>query len=117
MNGLKNSVKLIGFLGNIPEIKTIEGGKKLARFSIATNETYLNSKGEKVKETTWHSLVAWNKVADIVEKFLNKGSEVAVEGKLINRSYLDKEGLKKYVAEIEVHELLLLSNKTPSSGL
>lgn len=101
---------MIGHLGNAPEVKNTQSGKKLARFSIATNEIYRNSKGEKVKETTWHTLVAWGKIADIVEKYLNKGSEVAVEGKLISRSY-DKEGIKKYITEVEVGELLMLGNK------
>jgi len=111
MYTLKNKVQLIGNLGNAPEIKTISGDKKLARFSIATNEVYRNTKGEKVKETTWHNLVAWGKIAGIVEKYLNKGSEVAVEGKLISRSYTDKDGVKKYITEVQVNELLMLGSK------
>ena len=110
MYTLKNKVQLIGHLGNAPEIKELEGGKKLARFSIATNETYRNLKGEKVTETTWHSLVAWGKIAGIVAKYLNKGSEVAVEGKLISRSY-SKDGVKKYITEVQVNELLMLGSK------
>jgi single-strand DNA-binding protein len=78
MYALKNKVQLIGNLGNNPEIKTLDGGKKLARFSVATNEVYRNTKGEKVTETQWHNLVAWGKVAEIAEKFLTKGSEVAI---------------------------------------
>lgn len=111
MQTLKNRVQLIGNLGSAPEVKNTSTGKKLARFSIATNEIYRNTKGEKVKETTWHNLVAWGKTAEIVEKYLNKGSEVAVEGKLISRSYTDKEGIKKYVSEIEVNELLMLGGR------
>jgi len=111
MYALKNKVQLIGNLGNAPEIKNTESGKKLVRFSVATNENYHNSKGEKVTETQWHNLVAWGKVADIAEKYLNKGTEVAIEGKLINRSYTDKEGNKKYITEIQVNELLLLGSK------
>jgi single-strand DNA-binding protein len=111
MYALKNKVQLIGNLGNAPEVKTLESGKKMARFSVATNEIYRNAKGEKVTETQWHNLVAWGKVAEIVEKFLTKGKEVAVEGKLINRSYNDKEGNKKYVTEIQVSELLMLGAK------
>ena len=110
MYALKNKVQLIGNLGNAPEIKTTENGKKLARFSIATNEVYRNAKGDKVKETTWHSLVAWGKIAGIVEKYLNKGSEVAIEGKLISRSYT-KDGVKKYITEVQVNELLMLGSK------
>ncbi|MEO6610819.1 MAG: single-stranded DNA-binding protein [Chitinophagaceae bacterium] len=112
MYALKNKVQLIGNLGNAPEVKTLESGKKMARFSVATNESYRNAKGEKVTETQWHNLVAWGKVAEIVEKFLVKGKEVAIEGKLINRSYNDKEGNKKYITEIQVNELLMLGTKT-----
>lgn len=108
MYALKNKVQLIGNLGNAPEIKSIESGKKMARFSIATNENYRNAKGEKVTETTWHNLVAWGKVADLAENFLQKGTEVVIEGKLINRSYTDKDGNKKYISEIQVNELLLV---------
>jgi single-strand DNA-binding protein len=111
MNALKNKVQLIGNLGNAPEIKNTEKGRKLAKFSIATNETYYNAKGEKVTETQWHNLIAWGKVADIVEKYLSKGTEVAIEGKLMNNNYTDKDGNKRYFTEIQVHELLLLGNK------
>jgi single-strand DNA-binding protein len=112
MYALKNKVQLIGNLGNAPEVKTTESGKKLARFSVATNESYRNAQGEKVTETTWHNLVAWGKVADIAEKYLNKGSEIAIEGKLINRSYTDKDGNKKYITEVQVNEILMLGSKT-----
>jgi len=111
MYALKNKVQLIGNLGNAPEIKSMEDGKKMARFSVATNEKYKNANGEKITETTWHNLVAWDKVAEIAEKYLLKGSEVVIEGKLINRSYVDKDGIKKYISEVEVNELLLLDSK------
>lgn len=111
MNALKNKVQLIGNLGNAPEVRNTESGKKLVRFSIATSETYRNAKGEKVKETQWHNLIAWGKVAEIAEKFLTKGTEVAIEGKLMNNNYTDKDGNKKYSTEIQVHELLLLGSK------
>ena len=116
MYALKNKVQLIGNLGNAPEVKTTESGKKLARFSVATNESYRNASGEKVTETTWHNLVAWGKVADIAEKYLTKGSEVAIEGKLINRSYTDKDGNKKYITEVQVNELLMLGSKAEVSA-
>jgi single-strand DNA-binding protein len=112
MYALKNKVQLIGNLGSNPEIKTLDGGKKLARFSIATNESYRNANGEKVTETQWHSLVAWGKLAEIIEKYITKGSEVAVEGKLTYRTYNDKEGNKKYFTEIQVNELLMLGEKS-----
>ncbi len=111
MNALKNKVQLIGNLGNAPEVRNTESGKKLVRFSIATNESYRNAKGEKVTETQWHNLIAWGKIADIAEKYLTKGSEVAIEGKLMNNNYTDKDGNKRYNTEIQVHELLLLGNK------
>ena len=111
MNTLRNSVHLIGNLGNNPEVISTESGKKLAKFSIATNEHYRNGAGEKVTETQWHNLVAWNNTAEIVEKYLEKGKEVAVSGKLTSRSYEDKDGVKKYITEIVVNELLMLGGK------
>jgi single-strand DNA-binding protein len=111
MSALRNKVQLIGNLGMDPEIKTLDGDKKLAKMSLATNESYKNAKGEKVTETQWHNLIAWGKTADIIEKYLKKGSEVAIEGKLINRVYTDKEGLKKYITEIQVNEVLLMGDK------
>ncbi len=108
MNALRNKVQLIGHLGQDPEIVDLESGKKLARFSIATNEVYRDSNGEKVTDTQWHNVVAWGKTADIVAQYLNKGNEVAVEGKLIHRTYESKEGEKRYVTEVRCNELLML---------
>ena len=111
MNTLRNKVQLIGNLGNKPEIITLESGKKLAKFSIATNENYKNAQGEKVTNTEWHNLVAWGKTAEIAENYLEKGKEIAIEGKLTTRSYDDKEGNKRYITEVVVSELLLLGTK------
>ena len=111
MNALKNKVQLIGNLGNNPEIITLESGKKLAKFSIATNESYRNTKGEKVTDTQWHNVIAWNKTAEIIEKYVQKGKEIAIEGKLTSRSYDDKDGNKRYITEVIVRELLLLGSK------
>ena len=111
MSTLRNKVQLIGNLGNNPEIITLDSGKKLAKISIATNETYKNAQGEKVTDTQWHNVVAWNKTAEIIEKYLQKGSEVAIEGKLTSRSYEDKDGTKKYITEIVCNELLMLGGK------
>jgi single-strand DNA-binding protein len=108
MYALKNKVQLIGNVGAKPEIKDIENGKKFAKFSMATNEKYRNANGENVTETTWHNLVAWGKVAEICEKYITKGCEIAIEGKLISRSYEDKQGVKKYITEVQVNEILLL---------
>ena len=111
MNTLRNKVQLIGNLGMNPEIKEIRNGRKMAKFTLATNEIYKNSVGEKVKDTQWHNVVVWGHAVDVAERFLEKGSEVAVQGKIVNRSYCNKEGLKKYITEIEVRDILLLGKK------
>lgn len=111
MSTLRNKVQLIGHVGNDPEIKTFDGGKKLAKLNVATNESYKNEKGEKVEETQWHSLIAWGKTADIIEKYVVKGKEIAIEGKLTHRSYEDKNGEKRYITEVVIEELLLLGSK------
>lgn len=110
MLAMRNKVQLIGHVGALPEIKTTESGKKLARFSVATNDEYRTAKGEKVKETQWHNIVAWGKTADIVEKYFTKGKEVVIEGKLVNRTYNDKEGNKKYFTEIVVNDLMMIGS-------
>jgi len=111
MNTLRNKVQLIGNLGNDPEIITMDSGKKLAKFSIATNETYKNAQGERVTDTQWHNVIAWGKTADIIESYVTKGKEVAIEGKLTTRSWEDKEGVKRYTTEVVCNELLMLGNK------
>jgi single-strand DNA-binding protein len=116
MYALKNKVQLIGNLGKAPEIINTESGKKLARFSLATNESYRNAQGEKITETQWHNVVAWGKTAALAEKYLQKGTEVALEGKLVSRSYVAKDGNKKYVTEIQVNEILLFGNKAAAAS-
>jgi len=111
MSTLKNKVQLIGNVGNAPEIKALDSGKKVANFSMATNEFYKNSKGEKEQNTEWHNIVAWGKLAEIVENFVGKGKEVAIEGKLTSKSYETKEGEKRYVTEVVASEILLLGIK------
>lgn len=108
---LRNSVQLIGNLGNDPEVLKMENGNKLAKFSIATNETYRKKDGEKATETQWHNVVAWGKTADIVEKYLAKGKEVAIHGKLTSRAYETKEGEKRYVTEVVCNEVVMLGGK------
>ncbi|MFC4738552.1 single-stranded DNA-binding protein [Flavobacterium ponti] len=108
MNALRNKVQLIGHVGQEPEIKTFEGGKKLANITLATNESYTNAKGEKVEQTEWHRLTAWGKTADLIESYVIKGKEIAIEGKLTHRSYDDKDGVKRYITEVVISELLLL---------
>lgn len=109
MNALKNRVQLIGHVGQDPEIKNLEGGKKVATISLATNDHYMNAKGEKIEQTEWHRAVAWGKTAEIIEKFVQKGKEVAIDGKLTTRNYDDANGVKRYVTEILINEVLLLS--------
>ncbi|MDX1272507.1 single-stranded DNA-binding protein [Bizionia paragorgiae] len=108
MNALRNKVQLIGNLGNDPEIINLESGKMLAKFSIATNENYKNAQGEKVTDTQWHNIVAWGSLATLAEKYLQKGKEIAIEGKLTTRSWEDKEGVKRYTTEVVCNELLML---------
>ena len=112
---IKNKVQLIGNLGNPAEIKELDGGKKVANFSIAVNENYKNKAGEKVENTNWFNVVAWGKTADIIEKFTSKGSKVAIEGSLATRNYEDKDGVKRYVTEITCKEILLLDGKSAES--
>ena len=108
---LRNKVTLIGRTGKEVEIVKFENGK-LAKVSLATTDYYTNALGEKVEETQWHNLVAFGKVVDILEKYVPKGKEIAIEGKLTYRSYDDKDGTKRFVTEIKIDELVLLgSNK------
>lgn len=108
MNAMKNRVQLIGHVGQEPEVKTFDGGKKVANITVATNDYYTNDKGEKVENTEWHKVVAWGKTAEIIEKYVTKGKEIAIDGKLTHRSYDDKDGTKRYVTEVVVNDLLLL---------
>jgi single-strand DNA-binding protein len=111
MNSLRNSVRLVGNLGTDPEVKSFDNNKKLAKIAIATNETYKNDKGEKVTDTQWHNCILWGVQAQLAEDLLKKGDEVAVEGKLSSRSYVDKDGNKRYVTEIVVNEFLKVGLK------
>ena len=111
MNALQNKVQLIGNLGNNPDVRNTGSGKKMARISIATNENYRNAKGETVKETQWHNAIAWGKNAELAEKYLIKGSQVAIEGKLVNRNYVDKDGIKRYITEVQVNDILFLGGR------
>tara|TARA_B100000378_G_scaffold241486_1_gene210295 strand:- start:39076 stop:39459 length:384 start_codon:yes stop_codon:yes gene_type:complete len=111
MSTIRNKVQLIGNVGNTPEITNLDTSKKVARLSLATNDYYRNQKGESVQDTQWHNLIAWNKQAEIIENYVPKGKEIAIEGKLVSRSYEDNEGNKRYVTEILVSEILLLGSK------
>jgi len=111
MSTLRNKVQLIGNLGSQPEVITLDSGRKLAKFTMATNDSYKNAQGEKITDTQWHNIVAWGNTAQIIEQYVNKGEEVAIEGKLTSRSYDDKDGNKRYITEIVVNELLMLGGK------
>ncbi len=106
---LRNSVQLIGHLGKNPEIKRLDSGKVLTKVTIATNDYYKNASGEKITDTQWHNLVAWGKTAENMNKFLKKGSEVCIQGKLTHRNYEDSNGVTRYFSEISVNEFISLS--------
>ena len=112
MKSLRNSVQLIGRLGKDPEVIETKSGKKLAKFSLATNENYRNQKGEKIEETQWHNIVAWEKKADFASEYLKKGMEIALEGKLIHREYESSEGDKRYTTEINLNDVVMVGNKS-----
>jgi single-strand DNA-binding protein len=107
MNTLRNQVQLIGHLGKKPEITNLETGSKLAKFTLATNESYKNAKGDRIENTQWHNLIAWGKTAEVVELFLDKGKEIAIKGKITYNNYTDKDGNKRYTTEIVVQEVLM----------
>ena len=111
MKSLRNSVQLIGRLGKDPEVKSYGENKKRAAFSIATSESYKNQKGEKVEETQWHNIVIWGKLAGVAEKYLKKGAEVAIEGKLVHRTFETDKGEKKFFTEITVNDFVMLGSK------
>ncbi len=110
MKSLRNSVQLIGRLGKDPEVKMFNKNKK-ATFSMATTDSYKNQKGERVEDTQWHNVVIWGALADVAEKFLKKGQEVAIEGKLVHRNYETDKGEKKFITEINANDLLMLGSK------
>jgi single-strand DNA-binding protein len=117
MSSLKNRVILIGRLGHDPETKTMESGKKVTRFTLATDDYYKNADGQKISEATWHNIVAWDHVADLSDRFLKKGREVAVEGRIVYRSYEDKKGVTKNITEIVLDDLVFLgSGKSNGNG-
>jgi single-strand DNA-binding protein len=114
MQSIRNKVLLIGNVGQDPEIKDTKTSK-MARFSLATNEVYKNAQGEKTTETNWHNLVAWGKTAELVEQYVKKGDELAVEGRLVSRSYEDKDGVKRYITEVVLNELVFLAQTSEHS--
>ena len=112
MKNLSNHVQLIGNLGKEPQIKEFESGKTMASFSVATTDYYMNQQGQKVNDTQWHQLVAWGKTAEYIKNYVAKGNRVAIGGKLMHRSYTDKDNQVHYITEVLVNEIMLLTNKT-----
>lgn len=108
---LKNSVQLIGNLGKDVALTTFDSGTVKATITIATNDYYTNNKGEKIQQTEWHNLIAWGKTAELMSQSLVKGNEVAIQGKLSNRSYEDKDGITRYVTEVIVNEFYKLGKQ------
>ena len=111
MNQLTNKVQLIGNLGKDPEIKNLTNGRLKASFSVATSESYKNADGEKVDDTQWHNVIAWGKTAEIAENYLQKGSKIALEGRLVHRTYDTKDGEKKYITEVVASRVMMLDPK------
>lgn len=111
MKNLSNNVQLIGNLGNTPEFKEFDSGKKMANFSLATTDYYVNQQGQKVTDTQWHKVVAWGKTAEFINAYIEKGNRVAVSGKLTHRSYTDKENQTCYITEVNINEILSLTPK------
>ncbi len=99
MSGV-NKVILLGNLGKDPEIRNLESGAKVATFSLATNRSYKGQDGKRIEETEWHNIVLWGSLADLAEKFLTKGRQVFIEGRIKTRQWDDKEGVKRYTTEI-----------------
>jgi single-strand DNA-binding protein len=112
MRNLKNSVQLLGHIGAKPEVKEFESGKKIAKFTLATNESFKNNKGEKVENTEWHNIVVWDaRLVNLTESYLDKGSQVLLEGKLTSRAWENKEGNTSYTTEIIVNDIFMLGSK------
>ena len=116
MRGL-NKVTLIGNLGKDPEIQTLEGEIRVAKFSLATSESYKDKAGQTQTETDWHNVVAWRGLADLASKYLSKGSMIYLEGKVKTRSYSDKDGSKKYVTEIIAESFIMLDKPTDKAEI
>jgi single-strand DNA-binding protein len=114
MNSIKNSVRLVGNVGRDPQIMSFESGKKKATITLATSDNFKNAQGEWVRDTQWHQVIAWGRHANIIEKFVSKGKELALEGKLVHRSYTDKDGNTRYQTEVVMNELLMLKDSKPA---
>jgi single-strand DNA-binding protein len=111
MKNIQNNVQLVGRLGANPEVKVLNNGSKLARFSVAVSNTYTNKQGEKVTDVQWHSITAWGALAGVVEKLLQKGTQVTIDGRLNARSYINRDGIKVNTTDVVANELFVMQNK------
>ena len=102
----------MGNVGRDPEVRYLDSGVAVAKFPLATSETYTNKSGDRVTNTEWHNIVIWRKLAEVVEKYVQKGQQLYLEGKISNRSYDDKEGIKRYISEIVVDNMQMLGKKS-----
>lgn len=116
MSGSLNKVLLIGNLGRDPELKMTTGGQPVARFSIATTETWKDKAGEKQSKTEWHNIVVWGKQAEIAEKYLKKGKQVLIEGRIQYREYQDQQGVKKTACDIRCDNFQMLGRMEEGGG-
>lgn len=116
MSTLKNKVNLIGRVGAKPEMQVFDSGARKVRLSVATNERYKQKNGEWTDNTQWHNVIAWGNQVDRITKVLDKGAEVVIEGRLVNRSYEDKAGVRHFITEIEMSDFLLVSRKTETQN-
>ena len=106
-----NKAILIGHLGKDPELKYTQAGKAVANFTMATSEKWKGQDGQQQEDTTWHNIVAWGRQAEVIKEYLHKGSQAYVEGRIVNRSYDDKDGNKKYISEVVVSQVEFLDKR------
>ena len=111
MNGVNKAI-ILGTLGADPEVRVMDGGNRVANISVATNRAYKNKSGEKIDETEWHRVVFWGKLAEIVEKYVKKGSKIYIEGRIVTRKWDDKENVTRYTTEIVANEMTMVGRNT-----
>jgi single-strand DNA-binding protein len=110
-----NKAILIGNVGNDPEVRHLEGGTPVANFSLATSETYTNRSGERVTQTEWHNIVVWRGLAEVVEKYVKKGTQLYIEGRIRTRSWEDRDGNKRYTTEIVCDVMQMLGRRSDNT--
>jgi single-strand DNA-binding protein len=111
-----NKVILLGNLGKDPEVRVFDSGTKKASFPLATSETYMDKSGQRQERVEWHNVIFWGKIAEVIEKYLKKGSQIYVEGRIATRSYDDKDGVKRYITEIEGQTMTMVGGRPNSES-